>query len=131
MKDFLTRVVLGTDGSEDAALAARVAVDLCDKTGAELHVVHVWQSTPVLFPAPVTILKSGLPSEKAARLLKEQVERIESIGGQVQGAHLRMGRPAGEIASLAGKLDADLVVVGSGGYQRDRDDRAPRIRERL
>lgn len=84
MKDFLTRAVLGTDGSEDAALAARVAVDLCDKTGAELHVVHVWQSTPVLFPAPVTILKSGLPSEKAARLLKEQVERIESIGGQVQ-----------------------------------------------
>ena len=115
MKDFLTSIVLATDGSKDASLAARAAVDLHERTGADLHVVHVWQSTPMLSPAPVTILKAGLPGENAARLLEEQVERIRDDGCEVAGSHLRMGRAAKEITALAGELDADLVVVGARG----------------
>jgi nucleotide-binding universal stress UspA family protein len=113
MYDFLTRVVLATDGSEGAALAARAAVDLSNRTGAELHVIHVWRGTTVA--APVTVLGSDLPRERAARILEEQVERIRGGKGEVEGAHLRMGRPAEEITALAGELDADLVVVGSRG----------------
>ncbi len=41
-----TRMLLATDGSEDSRLAARAAADLSAKTGAELHVVHAWQSVP-------------------------------------------------------------------------------------
>jgi nucleotide-binding universal stress UspA family protein len=115
MKDFLRSIVLATDGSEYARLAARAAVDLCEGTGADLHVVHVYQSNPTLLPAPVTILKSGLPSENAARLLEESVERIRNAGGEIEGAHLRIGRPAEEIAALAKELEADLVVVGARG----------------
>ena len=40
------KVLLTTDGSKDAALAARAAVDVCQVTGAELHVVHAWHSAP-------------------------------------------------------------------------------------
>ena len=40
------KVLLATDGSKDAALAARTAVDVCQGTGAELHVVHAWHSVP-------------------------------------------------------------------------------------
>ncbi len=115
MKDFLTRILLATDGSEDAALAARAAVDLCDRTGAELHVAHVWQGRPGAFPAPVTGVGSGLPKARAARLLRDQVELISIAGAEVEGAHLRTGRPARTIAALAGELDADLIVVGTGG----------------
>jgi len=39
---MLEKVLLATDGSKDAALAARAAVDVCEVTGAKLHVVHVW-----------------------------------------------------------------------------------------
>jgi nucleotide-binding universal stress UspA family protein len=39
-------VLLATDSSEDAALAARAAIDLCETTGSELHVVHAWRSVP-------------------------------------------------------------------------------------
>jgi Universal stress protein family len=39
-------VLLATDGSEDAALVARAAIDLCETTDSELHVVHAWQSVP-------------------------------------------------------------------------------------
>jgi nucleotide-binding universal stress UspA family protein len=41
MTDFPTRILLATDGSEDAAFAARTAVNLANKTGSELHVVYV------------------------------------------------------------------------------------------
>ncbi|MDQ3892431.1 MAG: universal stress protein, partial [Actinomycetota bacterium] len=40
------KIMLATDGSDDAALSARAAVDIARKTGSELHVVHAWHSVP-------------------------------------------------------------------------------------
>jgi nucleotide-binding universal stress UspA family protein len=115
VRNFLTNVVLATDGSEESDLAARAAADLCDRTGADLHVVHAWDRTPAAFPVPVRVLRSRLPREEAAGLLESQLERIRAGGGVVKEAHLRRGPAAGEIAALAGELDADLVVLGTRG----------------
>ena len=41
MSIFPTRILLATDGSEEAGLAARTAADLAAKTSSELHVVYV------------------------------------------------------------------------------------------
>ena len=41
MSIFPSKVVLAIDGSEEASRAAEAAVELCEKTGSELHVVHV------------------------------------------------------------------------------------------
>ena len=38
---FPTRVLLATDGSPDAELAAQSAVQLCESTGSELQAVDV------------------------------------------------------------------------------------------
>jgi hypothetical protein len=38
MSIFPTRILLATDGSEEATLAAQTAIDLANKTGSELHV---------------------------------------------------------------------------------------------
>ena len=38
---FPTKILLATDGSEEAELAALRAVDLADATDSELHVGHV------------------------------------------------------------------------------------------
>jgi nucleotide-binding universal stress UspA family protein len=40
------KVLLATDGSEDAALAARVAADVATTIGREVHVVHVLEPLP-------------------------------------------------------------------------------------
>lgn len=40
MGAFPMRILLATDGSEDALLAARAASNLAARTGAALHVVH-------------------------------------------------------------------------------------------
>jgi nucleotide-binding universal stress UspA family protein len=41
MSIFPTKILLATDGSIEANLVARIAVDLADKTGSELHVAFV------------------------------------------------------------------------------------------
>ena len=41
MSIFPTRILLATDGSEEAQLATLRAVDLAQRTDSELHVVHV------------------------------------------------------------------------------------------
>lgn len=41
MSDFPRKILLATDASEDAMLAARAAISLASDTGAEHHVVHV------------------------------------------------------------------------------------------
>ena len=55
MSTFPTRILLATDGSEEAHLAALRAVDLADATDSELHVVHVGVVPIVLRSYPGTL----------------------------------------------------------------------------
>lgn len=108
--------MLATDGSEDAALARRAAVDICQKTGSELHLVHVWRATPsYAHPAIALATDSEYYEQKAQVLLMGQLDELADEGAIVSGAHLRRGRPAEEITSLAEELDAGLLVLGSRG----------------
>lgn len=112
MSVFPTKIVLATDGSEDAALAARAAVDICKKTGSELHLVHVWHDVPT--PYAHAMVRTELESQ-GREVLEEQVKKVEAAGGTVAGAHLREGRISDEIVKLSGRLGAGLLVVGSRG----------------
>jgi nucleotide-binding universal stress UspA family protein len=116
---FPTRILLATDGSEEAALAARAASDLSDRAGAKLHVVHAWQDlSPPTLPAMAMDEYSRAYEQnerEAGELLEKQTQRLRSAGGTVAGTHLRKGRPEEEIAGLTEELVADLVVVGSRG----------------
>jgi nucleotide-binding universal stress UspA family protein len=114
---FPGRILLATDGSEEADLAAGVAVELAESTGSELHVVHV-ELLPLTLPYPeVLAWREDLEwAEREAReLLDEQVKKVEDAGGTVAGVHLREEFPAEEIVALAEELGADLIVVGSRG----------------
>jgi nucleotide-binding universal stress UspA family protein len=44
MSIFPTKILLATDGSEDAELATTTAVDLSKRFDSELHVVHAGTS---------------------------------------------------------------------------------------
>ena len=107
------KVLLATDGSKDAALAARAAVDVCEGTGAQLHVVHAWQSVPTARLRPFMRAELKKPGNE---LLEEGVKRVEDSGGLVAGAHLVEGRAADEILDLAGQIGAGLIVIGSRGW---------------
>ena len=105
-------ILLATDGSEDAALAARAAVDLAMGAGAELHVAHAWQAVPTTrFEA---FVRARLSAE-ARELLEAQAALLVKAGADVAGAHLREGPAVDEVIDRAGEIGADLVVVGSRG----------------
>ncbi|MDQ3922076.1 MAG: universal stress protein, partial [Actinomycetota bacterium] len=88
MSVFPTRVLLATDGSGEAALAARTAADLAKATASELHVVHVGEYLPTFFAE--TEMEPAQLEREARTLLDEQVNRIEAAGGTVTEAHFRM-----------------------------------------
>jgi nucleotide-binding universal stress UspA family protein len=119
MSTFPTRILLATDGSEEAELAALRAVDLADATHSELHVVHVGVVPIFLQSYPGTLgyerrLYEQI-EEMSRELLRKQSLRVKAAGGTVAGTHLRMGQVALEIVALAEELGADLIVMGCRG----------------
>jgi nucleotide-binding universal stress UspA family protein len=128
MSIFPTRILLATDGSEEAALAAKTAVDIARETSSELHVVHARLMLPWTGynSAAETSTSRALDAEEARervmRWLDDQVKRIGADGGNVAQAHLRLRRPdekiftvAEEIVSVAEEIGAGLIVMGSRG----------------
>src|SRR4028119_980914 len=113
MAVFPTQVLLATDGSPDATLAARSAIELCEKTGSELHVVHVGEYLPTYFA--YTEEEPAELRHNAQRLLEGQAESIRAAGGTIARTHLRLGHPAEQIIDLSEDLGAGVVVVGSRG----------------
>jgi nucleotide-binding universal stress UspA family protein len=117
MSIFPTRILLATDGSEEAELATRTAIDLAGKTGSELHVVHVLVMPPETLHEPVGTVAAREDFESRGRArLDEFVGRLEASGGAVGGAHFRVGSPAAEIVAQAEETGAGLVVLGSRGH---------------
>jgi len=125
MSVFPTKILLATDGSEEAELAARTAIEMAEKTGSELHVVYA-QPIPLLVgprpddpfldiigPYASEVIKDV--KEKAQRLLDAQVEWVRAAGGSVAQAHLKIGGPVEEIVTLAEETGAGLILLGSRG----------------
>ena len=111
---FPTKILLATDGSKDATLAAQDAIDLSDQSGAELHVVYVGHSS---LTQPPTEYRTA-----AQERLDELVTKVEDAGGTVAEAHLRMDTQGSmedeNIVGLAEELGTDLIVIGSQGLSR-------------
>ncbi len=130
MSIFPTKILLATDGSQEAELAGRTAADVAEKTGSELHVVHVFGIAPLgppVYPVATDFegIEQGEPlleedlvrttEQQAKETLEAEVEKVRSAGGDVAQAHLREGRVAPEIVALAEGIGAGLIVMGSRG----------------
>jgi nucleotide-binding universal stress UspA family protein len=116
MSVFPTKILLATDGSNDAHLAATVAMDLSKRTEAELHIVHARRPLPHdAYPSLLPERYQSPYEQGARRVLDEEVGRIEQAGGNVAEAHLVEGRPADAILDLAEQIRADLIIAGSRG----------------
>ena len=113
------RVVVGVDGSTDAALALEEAANEAVMRRARLDVVHVWHPPYVISPlgAMAVLSEEGALHDAAASLLEaivdgglahlaQRPERVEKI--------LVKGHNTARILVDTAK-DAELLVVGSRG----------------
>jgi nucleotide-binding universal stress UspA family protein len=123
MSIFPTTILLATDGSEEAQVAAKTAADLAKSTNSELHLIYVGHMPSIFYESPGTMaldpdLQSRMEeeAEEAANTnLEMQVQKIREAGIEVAAIHTSVGFPDVEIVGLAERLGAGLIVMGSRG----------------
>ncbi|HYM97829.1 MAG TPA: universal stress protein, partial [Candidatus Sulfotelmatobacter sp.] len=107
------RIVLATDGSEQARAALALTTSIAVASTAQVRVVHVW-SLEVHHRHGVWDVEMR---REAEALIDETVTALREAGVDATGEIRRADRAhvAASIAEAARAFDADLVVVGSRG----------------
>jgi nucleotide-binding universal stress UspA family protein len=120
MSIFPAEILLASDGSREAGLAAEAATELSKDTGSEVHVTYVLPTPEELighhFYSP-EIRESLIEQARseARKFLDGRAEQLKSEGAKVIGTHLRTGEPDKEIIRLSEEIDANMIVMGSRG----------------
>lgn len=114
MKDHgFTRILLATDGSEQAEAAVAVTAAFARASAAVVRVVHVW-SLEVHHRHGVWDVETR---SEALKLINEAVNRLRAFGIEADGevGWADKSHVASAVAEVARQFNADLVVVGSRG----------------
>ena len=122
---MLSRIVVGTDGSDTASAAVTLALELARANGATLHLVTAYKdpstTVAVAHAGAVAVADVGinLLEVKAAceEILAEAAKRAEGVPVET---HAVAGGAADAMVSVAEGVGADLIVVGSKGMQGAR-----------
>jgi len=120
MSIFPTKILLATDGSQEARQAAQAAAELSKDTGSEVHVTYILPSPSHLrghhlYSQEVMRSVTERAEEEGRSFLEDQAQQLRSSGGKVAETHLRAGEPDKEIVKLSEELDAGAIVIGSRG----------------
>lgn len=120
---MFAKIVVGTDGSEAAENALRVACDIAGKYGSDIHLVYTPEPKAVAFAVgavagyhAVTTMPSDAEVEHATQKIVQSGEKIaEECGQTIVATHTFRGDPAEEIVTCAKNVGADLIVTGRRG----------------
>ena len=106
------KILLATDGSENAKSAACSGLEIARSTGAEVYAVYV---------AGISCCSPIMPESYDWEIGKEgseAVAQIEEMGkeiGVTVSSFLLQGHPAQEILDFAEQNDIDMIVMGTQG----------------
>jgi len=117
---LLRRILCATDFSNPAREAILLSLDLAQKAGCDVTLLHVIDALPNAdrhaegsFP-DIGPLRRALEEDARPRLLAAIPEEAPSRG-RVKG-RLVVGRPCDKILEVAAEERADLVVLGTSGH---------------
>lgn len=111
----LKKILVPMDFSRFSAKALRYAEELAEKFHAELHMLHAFETVPIMngegiyFPPDVTAQEE----EAARKILGEQEVNVSDSVRVVR--ELNHGHPFVEIVRYAKEKDIDLIVMGTHG----------------
>ncbi|HEY1540273.1 MAG TPA: universal stress protein [Solirubrobacteraceae bacterium] len=110
-------ILVGIDGSRDAAAALMHAASLARDQHAKLILLTVMPPPPPQVASPGALPTPPSDGDEVfAQILREAVETLPpDIGVQTR---LARGRPARRILETARETDCDLVVLGFHGHGR-------------
>jgi universal stress protein A len=115
----IRRILVPTDFDTCSSPTVRFAVELAEKFGAELILLHVVQDLALAMPdavmptpAPAPAMTQLIDAAKSGLANLVKAENLSRLNPRLE---VRVGSPAGEIVLAAGELKADLVCIGTHG----------------
>jgi nucleotide-binding universal stress UspA family protein len=116
------KILVGTDGSETASEAVRVASELAALCSTELHIVSAYKKTSL---RKLQQQRAAMPEEFAwdvhdradVDLILAGATKTAETAGAVAVSHAEHGEPVDAILKIAEQEDADLIVVGNKGME--------------
>ncbi|MEZ4382291.1 MAG: universal stress protein [Nannocystaceae bacterium] len=111
------KIVAALDGSTRAPAVLAKAIDLAQRSGGELHLVRA-MSVPLDLPALTWALKG---EDLGSFLVDHGIQELRLVAnrapeGMVKEIHCRLGKPWEVVCAVAKECGADLIVLGSHGY---------------
>ncbi len=115
MNRLITRLLLATDSSKEAARAQEVALFLAKTWQAKLDILSVLEAPPGMDPEyQVNQLYLDQLHKEAGKVVDRVVREAGECGVETKASILR-GIPAQQINETAGGLKSDLIVMGTRG----------------
>jgi nucleotide-binding universal stress UspA family protein len=120
-----SHIVVGTDGSDTAAIAVTLATGLAKQHGAVLHLVNAYKA-PSAGPGMVQAGPVGVAGEELGAEASKTAsmallaEATEQTGYDKVESHSVKDHPADAVVDVATDVGAELIVVGSKGMQGAR-----------
>jgi nucleotide-binding universal stress UspA family protein len=116
MKD-VRNIVVATDFSDLADHALDEAVELAEKLGAKITLVHSYEIPVYGFPDGILVASAEVTTQiqiASQKQLTDAVDRRKAIPVSITPV-LRMGAPWDEISAVAAETGAGLIVIGTHG----------------
>lgn len=118
----LDRILVPVDFSPSSQAALEYAVFLGERFGSTLHVLHVWEPPPYLWPEAI-VLEPGRPEQSlqylAGARANEQMKELLALPAHRHDvplvSRIESGNPADVIVSVAQADRFDLIVMGTHG----------------
>ena len=110
-------ILVPTDFSEPAQKALDYSVELAEKLGAKVKVIHAFELPLVGFPDGTMTITAEMATRitvAAQRALDDIVAKYEGRDVELETS-LVQGDPREAVAESAKKLGADLIVMGTHG----------------
>ena len=102
-------ILFATDGTPTSAAALEAACDVAERSGADLHIVHVWGD-----PFAVTDGGGAVTTQEAIAMsvaMREQARAV-FLGASHPYVHTVRGMRGSSILRVAARERADMIVVG-------------------
>jgi nucleotide-binding universal stress UspA family protein len=117
----IASILVGTDGSDTAAIAVTQAIELARSLGARLHIVSAYE--PVAegqlrseqLRAPADVQWTVNPHHEVLALLGAAEHQARATGLSDVEVYARVGSAADAILDVAEEQRSDLIVVGNKG----------------
>jgi nucleotide-binding universal stress UspA family protein len=118
---MIESILVGTDGSQTAAIAVRQAIELARACAARLQIVSAYEPVPG-GPARAERLRMAPDEQWTVNLRADVLALLKAAQGEAEAAGVaevetfaRVGDAADAILDVAEEQGSDLIVVGNKG----------------